>query len=214
MMQSTTSTAARAILERARAAAAERRVPVSTLHLLGATLDVAGEVGRRLRAHGVRIVDVRQALRAHPEPEAAFARVEPRARRIAQAQGSAEVTEGHLLAAALSDPESAATAMLAALRHDPSAIAAELVQPAAAPARAALAARTSSAIAQGQRGNPPVTPLMSRARLSVDARRVAESPAPSRAPSPRRRARRPARRAARLAPRGSPPARPRCCSRC
>lgn len=206
-MQSTTSPAARAILERARATAAEHKRAPTTLHLLGAALDAAGEVARKLRARGVRSVDVRQGLRAHPEPEASFARIEQRARRIAQAQGHVELTEGHLLAAALSDPESAVAAMLLSLRHDPSALAAELVQPALAPpARAALAAsRASSAIAQGQRaaaGAPPATPLISRARLSpVDARRVAESPAPQR-PTPRTRGREA--RPEGLSPRGTP----------
>ena len=193
-MQSPTSSGARTLIDRARAVAAERKVPATTLHVLGAALDTAGDVGRRLRARGLRALDVRQGQRAHLEPDGSLTRLETRARRIAQAQGAVEVSEAHLLAAALTDPQSAAVALLNALRVDPAALAAELVQPAVAPpARATVAARTSAAIAQGQRSPPPTpTTLTSRARLSpVDARRVAESPALQRVASrgPKREAR-------------------------
>jgi DNA polymerase III delta prime subunit len=84
-MQSPTSSGARTLIERARAAAAERKIPATTLHVLGAALDTAGDVGRRLRARGLRALDVRQGQRTHPEPDGSLTRLETRARRIAQA---------------------------------------------------------------------------------------------------------------------------------
>lgn len=86
-MQSPTSSGARTLIERARAAAAERKIPATTLHVLGAALDTAGDVGRRLRARGLRALDVRQGQRTHPEPDGSLTRLETRARRIAQALG-------------------------------------------------------------------------------------------------------------------------------
>lgn len=216
-MQSPTSPTARALIERARASAAERRTHVTTLHLLGAALDGASEVSGVLRARGVRALDVRQAFRAHHEPEGAFPRLEPRARRIAQAHGCAEVTERHLLAAAFSDPESAAAAMLVAMRQDPNALAAALVQTEAVvapPARVTVAARAAPvAVAQGARApTTPTTPgaMTSRARLSpVDQRKVGATPEPSAPPpQPSRAPARPARREGRpeagLSPRATP----------
>lgn len=190
-MQSPTSTTARALIERARASATERRAHVTTLHLGSAQPSTArARSAGMLRARRSRALDVRQAFRAHHEPEGAFSRVEPRARRIAQAQGCEEVTERHLLAAAFSDPESAAAAMLVALRQDPNALAAAMVQTevaAVAPPARVTVARTAVAAAQGQRApSPPAAPtaLISRAALAGRRAKVGRR-AGARAPAAR-----------------------------
>ncbi|MBL8603527.1 MAG: ATP-dependent Clp protease ATP-binding subunit [Myxococcales bacterium] len=185
---------AKALVERALKLAHERAVAPSTLHLAHAALEGTGHCAQTLREAGLKPNDLR-ASRASAEPEGLFERVQSRARRLAVARQEGEVTVGHLLAASLTEAQSALNHVVAALGVEPAALAQTLVggvvrgvgalappmQVVAAPPVQQAAAGASRLGVGGPRGESLARPgsgagagLMSRARLSpVDARVVA-----------------------------------------
>ncbi|MFO0649523.1 MAG: AAA family ATPase [Polyangiales bacterium] len=155
------SPTAKTVLDRAMVLATERRTRAGTLHMLAAVLETSSELSRRLRTHGVRAQDLRNAARAHDEPEALFERVNARARKLAEMTGAPEPLGTHLIAAALVEPKTALSSWASTLGVEPVKLAEEIVRecssaPVAPVVRATPVQAPARAVASG---NARVTPV-------------------------------------------------------
>jgi ATP-dependent Clp protease ATP-binding subunit ClpC len=170
------SPTAKTVLDRATVLATERRTRAGTLHLLAAVLETTSELSRKLRTHGVRPQDLRNAARAHDEPDGLFDRVHARARKLAEMTGAPEALGTHLVAAALVEPRTALASWASTLGVDPIKLAEEIVRdcsaapvapvvrvtPAQEPVRAVASANTNTRVAptsRGSSGQLPATPV-------------------------------------------------------
>lgn len=188
-MQGVWSPSARAIVDRAMVLAAERKDRVGTLDLLAAVFEGSSELARRLRSRGIRLQELRTASRLYDEPAALVERILARARLLAAKTAASDALASHLLAAALTEPQSALAVWASTLGVDPGALAEELVRDTSTPALRALSATSRQPVVgavSSARGAPtprtsstqtpplPVLSVASRVKLSpLDARRVA-----------------------------------------
>ncbi|MEZ4408963.1 MAG: Clp protease N-terminal domain-containing protein [Polyangiales bacterium] len=200
-MQPPATPSARALIDRARAIAADARVTPGTLHLLAAVFESPSTLARALRSRGLRANDLRSLRGPVDEPLNALSRSMERAQQLAAQRGVTEVTGELLFVAALVERECAMVKLLRANGHDPVRLAEELagLLPVArpAPVQRAVAAPAARPVARVA-GMGPTAPvpqnrctMLSRVRLSprrtdgVSVARAPRRPRPLRRPRPR-----------------------------
>jgi ATP-dependent Clp protease ATP-binding subunit ClpC len=197
VMQVAREESTRAVIDRARALAAERGARTTTLHLAAALLEQGGEGARFLSARGVRATDLKAAVKVHHEETGTFDRVQSNAKRIAAARAT-DVVEAHLLVAALGDETTALASLVTQLGADPVALAEEVLRASARGTRVlsapqpAILYNTASAESGARPTVPSVRPpartetMRPQARTTMPpTRRILSTPPPPSTPSER-----------------------------